>query len=133
MATPRTWYLLAYDIRDPKRLQRVHYYLRKRALAVQQSVFFLHVTDTELKQVLDEVAARIHRQRDDVRAYPISLPTEIWEAGQSMLAGPLLRPRDSAPSPSQRPVASSPSIWKLATRWWRKSLDIFPTLKDGDC
>lgn len=122
MATPRTWYLLAYDIRDPKRLQRVHYYLRKRALAAQQSVFFLYVTDAELKRALDAVAARIDRHRDDVRAYPISHPADVWLAGPSPVAGPLLRPPDPASSdPTLSASAPSPGLLHLIARWWRKS------------
>lgn len=121
MATPRTWYLLAYDIRDPKRLQRVHYYLRKRALAAQQSVFFLHVTDAELERMLDAVAARTDRHRDDVRAYPISHPADVWLAGHSLVAGPLLRFPEAAQSGLTPPVsAPSPGVLKRIARWWRK-------------
>lgn len=115
MATPRVWYLLAYDIRDPRRLRRVHRYLRRRALAAQESVFFLHVTDAELRQVLDGVAARIDRRRDDVRAYPITHPAEVWLAGQSPVAGALLRP--SAVGASAPP----PGVLARVARWWRTS------------
>lgn len=121
MATPRAWYLLAYDIRDPQRLRRVHYYLRKRALAAQQSVFFLHVTDAELQRTLDEVAKRIHRHRDDVRAYPISHPAEVWLAGQSAVAGPLLQPPTVGINQKKPPPAiERQGLWGLVPRLWGK-------------
>lgn len=124
MATPRAWYLLAYDIRDPRRLRRVHYYLRKRALAVQQSVFFLHATDAELQRTLDEVAKRIHRHLDDVRAYPISHPAEVWLAGQSAVAGPLLQPPTASINQKKPPPAvERQGLWGLVTRLWSKSRD----------
>lgn len=121
MATPRTWYLLAYDIRDARRLQRVHYYLRKRALAAQQSVFFLHATDAELQQTLDGVAQRIHRHRDDVRAYPISHPAEVWLAGQSPVTGPLLQsPGAGINQKKPPPAVQHQGLWGLVTRLWGK-------------
>jgi len=124
MATPRTWYLLAYDIRDPKRLQRVHYYLRKRALAAQQSVFFLHATDAELNQTLDEIAQRIHRHQDDVRAYPISHPADVWLTGQSAVAGPLLQlPAASINQKKPTAAVQQQGLWGLVTRLWGKRHD----------
>lgn len=124
MAIHRSWYLLAYDIRDPKRLQRVHYYLRKRALAAQQSVFFIHATDAELQQTLDGVAKRIHKHLDDVRAYPISHPAEVWLTGQSAVAGPLLQP--PAVGINQKkppPTVQHQGLWGLVTRLWGKRHD----------
>ena len=122
MTTPRTWYLLAYDIRDPRRLRRVHYYLRKRALAAQQSVFFVHATEAELKETLDGVAQRIHRHLDDVRAYPISSPAEVWLAGQSPVAGPLLRvPETGINQKKPPPAVERQGLWRLVTRLWGKS------------
>ncbi len=119
MAIHRNWYLLAYDIRDPKRLRRVHYYLRKQGLAAQQSVFFLHVTDAELKQTLEGVAKRIHRHRDDVRAYPISHPAEVWLTGQSAVAGPLLQPPQASINQKKPPPAiERQGLWGLVTRLW---------------
>lgn len=123
MATSRNWYLLAYDIRDPRRLQRVHYYLRKRALAAQQSVFFVHATETELKEMLDGVAQRIHRHSDDVRAYPISHPAEVWLAGQSPVAGPLLQAPETGINQKKPPTVERRGLWGLVTRLWRKSDD----------
>lgn len=114
----RHWYLLAYDICEPRRLRRVHYYLRKRGLAAQESVFFLHASEAELKEILDEVAELMELREDDLRAYPIQHPAEVWLTGQAAVAGPLLQP--SASSPSQPPAEGrAQGLRGLVARWWR--------------
>lgn len=116
----RDWYLLAYDIRDPRRLRQAHYFLRKRGLAMQQSVFFLHVTEAELIEVLDRLAQLIERREDDVRAYPIPHPAEVWLTGQAATAGPLLR----LPERPARPAATAAprqSLRGLMRRLWSKT------------
>ena len=115
----RHWYLLAYDICEPRRLRRVHYYLRKRGLAAQESVFFLHASEAELKEILDEVAELMELREDDLRAYPIQHPAEVWLTGQAVMAGPLLQPSASS---QPRPPAESRSqgLRGLVERWWRR-------------
>lgn len=66
----RAW-LVAYDIRDPKRLQQVHAYMVKRGLAVQYSVFVGEWSERELARVLEGLRGQISARRDDVRAYPL--------------------------------------------------------------
>lgn len=73
------WYILSYDIRDPKRLQRTHYYLKKEAIALQKSVFLVpsnHVN--EAKAIIQQYT---RDNEDDVRLYPITHPNAIWTAG----------------------------------------------------
>lgn len=82
MNIAKQWYVLAYDIRDPKRLQRLHYYLKQRALPLQRSVFLLHKRPAELHTILRGVRQRIHKSQDDVRLYPVKNPHSIWAAGQ---------------------------------------------------
>jgi CRISPR-associated protein Cas2 len=114
----RHWYLLAYDISEPRRLQRVHYYLRKRGLAAQESVFFLHASEAELQDILDAVAELMELREDDLRAYPIQHPAEVWLTGQAVVAGPLLQPPVSSQA---RPPAESRAsgLRGLVGRWWR--------------
>ncbi len=76
------WYLLAYDVRDPRRLRKVHYYLRKQALALQNSVFLVQVNRSELKTMLKEVRSRSDTQADDIRLYPVTHPNKLWAAGK---------------------------------------------------
>lgn len=114
------WYLLAYDVTEPLRLQRLHRYLRKKALAVQQSVFFFHGTEAELQVTLNEVTQIIHIRKDDVRAYPIEHPSQVWLAGPSVVDGPLLRPPEIGIRRVQRSEPKQGGLGGLITRLWRK-------------
>lgn len=76
------WYLIAYDVRDAKRLRKVHYYLRKQALAVQKSVFIIHADRETLAAVQDGLRRRVVERDDDLRLYAIPGPASLWAAGQ---------------------------------------------------
>ncbi len=75
------WYLLCYDIRDPRRLRRFHYRLSKRAIALQESVFLLRLDDRERERLERLVAEHTHSRKDDLRLYPIRHPNGLWTAG----------------------------------------------------
>lgn len=75
----KSWYLLSYDIRDPKRLKRLHYQLKKHAFALQKSVFL--VEEKEYHAALRIVKKYSKQNEDDVRLYPIVHPNAIWGAG----------------------------------------------------
>jgi len=45
-------YLISYDIADPRRLQRVHAFLRRHALPVQYSVFLARLSERRLVGLL---------------------------------------------------------------------------------
>ncbi len=78
----KQWWIIAYDIRSQRRLQRTHYYLKKEAVALQRSVFLAQKTAAELKELIAQLKQRINIQEDDVRLYPISSPHSIWMAGK---------------------------------------------------
>jgi CRISPR-associated protein Cas2 len=92
------WSLIAYDIRDPKRLRRVHAYLRQRAQALQFSVFLLETEESALRTILDGVRQRADTRHDDIRLYAVTDPSAVWSAGtqQAALAG-LYVPQPPAP------------------------------------
>ena len=75
-----SWYIVSYDIRDKKRLQRLHYHLKKEALALQKSVFL--VKSHRLNKVKRIIKLYSKGTIDDVRLYPITHPNAIWAAGQ---------------------------------------------------
>ncbi len=74
-------WLLAYDIRDPKRLQAVWRSLRKEGVPLQYSVYLLAATRGQLDQVLSKLRQLIDEREDDVRIYPINESTKIWGLG----------------------------------------------------
>ncbi|WP_200388040.1 CRISPR-associated endonuclease Cas2 [Thiocapsa imhoffii] len=75
------WSLIAYDIRDPKRLRRIHRLLRKRAVAVQQSVFLIEADADTLAAIVEELRAHANTRTDDIRLYAIPHPAALWTAG----------------------------------------------------
>jgi CRISPR-associated protein Cas2 len=78
-------YLICYDIADPRRLQRVHAFLRRHAMPVQYSVFLARLTERRLLNLLADLARRIDPRSDDVRAYPIPHEAEAVTMGRQYL------------------------------------------------
>jgi CRISPR-associated protein Cas2 len=74
-----SWHILAYDIRDPKRLRKTHYYLKQEIIALQKSVFLLK--HSQLKWVETIILRYTKRSEDAIRLYPISHPSAMWKAG----------------------------------------------------
>lgn len=64
-------FLICYDIADPRRLARLHRYLRKRAVPLQYSVFLMTGDDRQLERCLAGAAQIIDPGADDLRAYPL--------------------------------------------------------------
>jgi CRISPR-associated protein Cas2 len=82
--TPRTW-LIAYDIASPKRLARVHRYLKGEAVPVQYSVFMTRTTLTRIHGIRHELERLIDPRADDVRIYSLPEQLQIDTAGQAAL------------------------------------------------
>ncbi len=64
-------YRVCYDITDPKRLMRIHRFLRNEGLPVQYSVFTAQLTIRELKRVVNGLSLRMDPRTDDARVYPL--------------------------------------------------------------
>lgn len=111
------WYLVAYDIANPRRLGRIHRRIRKEGIAAQRSVFFIRGTEGQLNRLLDRLAREIKPTEDDLRAYPVRNPRAVWAFGHNPLAtAPLVAP-SRAPAP---PKPSKPGILgRLAEKWPR--------------
>lgn len=84
-ASSRKCWLLAYDIRCPRRIQRVHAYLRKRGMPLQYSVFGLQANDQELRAILDDIEMLIDPGCDDVRAYHLPDHCPVWTLGRQAM------------------------------------------------
>lgn len=104
-------YLVCYDIRDPKRLTRVHRFLRNHGFPVQYSVFTVPLTPRRAEWLQDELAELIAPHKDDVRLYPLPANPERVTYGRQMFpegvlllsaGGDLLRPGDRRSSRRQR-------------------------------
>ncbi len=75
------WYLVAYDIANPRRLSKIHRALKNEGLAVQKSLFLVQGTESRINQLLDRIASIMALREDDLRAYPIMHPSKIWTNG----------------------------------------------------
>lgn len=80
------WQIIAYDIKDTRRLSRVHRRIKKDALALQKSVFALNKTPAEVERLLQELLLIVDTSVDDIRIYPIHRLSDIWSLGQQYIA-----------------------------------------------
>ncbi|MCZ7627163.1 MAG: CRISPR-associated endonuclease Cas2 [Betaproteobacteria bacterium] len=78
-------YLIAYDISDPRRLQRVHKFLKQCAVPIQYSVFITRISEAQLARIKVGIVERICDDEDDVRIYHIPDRTEVRLLGRSPL------------------------------------------------
>ncbi|QTA81767.1 CRISPR-associated endonuclease Cas2 [Desulfonema limicola] len=74
----RSWYMMAYDIADPRRLAKIHRQIKKDGIAAQKSVFFVHGTEKDIESLMDRIGNIMKMNEDDLRAYPITKPADIW-------------------------------------------------------
>jgi len=81
---PRRW-LIAYDIRDPRRLVRVHRLLSRAAVPVQYSVFAAAGSTRTMRELAAALEREIDPRVDDVRFYPVPEKVEAYTIGATML------------------------------------------------
>lgn len=79
----QTW-LIAYDIRHPRRLSALHRLLKKHALAVQYSVFVGRFTRRGIRLLQAHISSIIAPE-DDVRLYPLPQQPEWVFYGRRLL------------------------------------------------
>ncbi len=77
----KTW-LVSYDIREPRRLRRVHRQLRKTGATVQYSAFSVQADDAQMQALLSTLERLIDPAEDDLRAYHLPQRCPVWMLGQ---------------------------------------------------
>ena len=91
-------HLVCYDIRDPRRLRRVHRMMRTWGLPLQYSVFHCRLRAAERARLAEALRRRIDERVDDVRIYAIHGGGAIYYRGRPpaptglMVEGLVLRP-----------------------------------------
>ena len=80
------WYMVAYDIADPRRLKKVHGVLKKKGIAAQKSVFFVNGMEAWVDELLNELTSVMEPKADDLRAYPVIHPSKVWAFGPNPLS-----------------------------------------------
>jgi len=87
-------YLIAYDITEPRRLNRIARYLSKRALRVQYSVFAAECNRLDLADTLEGLQSLIDPRSDDVRVYPLPRHGDVALMGQQLFPDDILLLQD---------------------------------------
>ncbi len=77
--------LIAYDIRDPRRLRRVARCLETWATRVQNSVFLACLDAPALSRLREELRERIDESTDLLRLYPLHPSSTLYYLGQPPL------------------------------------------------
>ncbi len=70
----RTRYLLAYDVRDPRRLRRVHQVAKAFGQALQYSVFVCDLSRTELVRLKTQLLDEMNLGEDSVGIFDLGPP-----------------------------------------------------------
>jgi CRISPR-associated protein Cas2 len=95
----RTRYLLAYDIRDPRRLRRVHLAAKDFGDALQYSLFVCDLARVELVAMRARLLGEMHLDVDSVAIFDLGPP-----AGRGVTCVEFLGPRRPLPE-------GGPTIW----------------------
>ncbi len=66
-----TDFVICYDIANPRRLGRLHRYLKKCAVPMQYSVFLFTGDDRQLERCMADAVKLIDAKEDDLRAYAL--------------------------------------------------------------
>lgn len=85
----RRSYLVAYDIRDPRRLRRVHRLLKAYGEPWQLSVFFCVLKDIDRVRLESDLRTLIHHHSDQVLILDLG-PDEATVRQRATTLGPAL-------------------------------------------
>lgn len=66
-----SFYLVVYDIANPKRLRRVAKVMTRFGVRVQKSVFECNLKPSMVREMIDAVNGIIDSESDGIRVYPL--------------------------------------------------------------
>ena len=64
-------YIICYDIRCPKRLQKIHKAVVHYGVPLQYSIYYGLLTFEECDEMVEILSNIINKDEDDIRIYPI--------------------------------------------------------------
>lgn len=114
-----SWHIIAYDVKDPRRLSRLHRRIKKDALALQKSVYAVDKSSTELDSLIEDILNLVDTRLDDVRLYPIHSLKEVWALGQQPAATEGLL----VPQRQRRKKAKKGLFTEIKLKWLRSRSD----------
>jgi CRISPR-associated protein Cas2 len=71
MAVTGVNWLVCYDIRDPRRLRKIHRCCKQWGMPLQRSVFACALKARDLDAMIEELRSLMDEDVDDIRLYPI--------------------------------------------------------------
>lgn len=80
----RTLYLVAYDIREPRRLRKMLYLLKDYASGGQKSAFECYLTDGEKNELIEKARERMALQVDALLVMRLSGRQSIETLGKAV-------------------------------------------------
>lgn len=72
------WYLVTYDIQDPRRLRQVHRLAAAQCAFVQRSVYLYAGSGEGLLDLAYSSLTLLRSGQDDLRIYSLSGPEDLW-------------------------------------------------------
>ncbi|BAU58769.2 CRISPR-associated protein Cas2 [Halorhodospira halochloris] len=85
-------HLVCYDIRDPRRLRRVHRKMKEWGTPLQYSVFYCRLVPSARQQLAEVLRHEIDERVDDVRIYALQNRAQGTYQGPAPLPVGLILP-----------------------------------------
>lgn len=80
----RELYIIAYDIADEKRLNRVRHFLKGYSTGGQKSVYECFLTEAELNTIVEELIYLIDERFDRVHIFQVERRAKIHVLGRAI-------------------------------------------------
>lgn len=82
MRSAEHWFLICHDIRDGRRLQKLHRLLKGCAFALQETVFIFAGTTAQREQLQQQLRKKMKPSLDDVKIYQLPADFTLEFYGQ---------------------------------------------------
>ncbi len=73
----KNW-LVAYDIKNPRRLRQIHKLLKNWGIPLQKSLFIVS-GNQDIIELREKLKKTMDQSEDDIRLYPIYQDSLIWK------------------------------------------------------
>ncbi len=78
-------WLLCYDIKHPRRLNKIYRVVCQYAMPLQYSVFLTYATRRRMTMIVAHLETLIDPRSDDLRAYPLSTRVQPFVYGKPII------------------------------------------------
>ncbi|WP_448216481.1 CRISPR-associated endonuclease Cas2 [Endozoicomonas sp. 2B-B] len=78
-------WLICYDISCPRRLAKIHRYIRQEAFSLQRSVFYANLSRKDIENLVSNIQTLMDESTDDIRIIPARAGENIKWYGKPLL------------------------------------------------